>query len=216
MATKIISFPGGAVGPVYDTDHFFDIGGSWVFVENLGGRSKIYNDNGAALAGILQGVIKEPVNNNLQQNPPDFGGLTPDNTANGYNFIISGEYSITTTMPNSNAPVCTHVWNQDLQFMWRVLRVEDDDNIWLDDPWNYAASAFGGGARSITGTSVNLSGMTNVVITSDGELGITLASQAPVNIPIGCTITLNANNEGVVEPFMIFSNGNNITVTITQ
>lgn len=214
MATKILSFTSAAVGPVYDTDYYFDIPGSWLFVENVGGRSKINNSKGGALASVLQGIVRAGVSDDLLQNPPYFGGLTPDNTANGYTYPIDGDYSITTTMPNSNAPVCTHVWNQDLQFMWRVLRVEDDNNIWLDDPWNYAASAING--RSITGTSVNLSGMTKVVITGDAEIGITLASQAPVSIPTACTITLNANNEGVVEPFMIFNNGNNITVTITQ
>jgi hypothetical protein len=211
MATQILTFQGGATGAVYDTNYYFEVPGSYAYIGNYNGQSKIYTSKGGAITGVLQGILRT-INTDLVQNPPWFGGLTPDNTANGYTYPIDGEYAVSTVVPNSNAPVCTHIWDERNQFIWRVAKVEDDNYLWIEDPYNLA-SAFSG---NMQGTSVHLSGMTKVTITNDAAYNLVLVNQQPVNISSSTTITLLPNNEGVVEPFLISGNDGNITVTITQ
>lgn len=213
MATKILSFPGGNTGMVYDQWYAVPVDGIWTYDNTYNGLSKMIAVGGFALDDLLQGYIVDNTTGAILQDPYNFGGLTPDNTANGYNYITPGQYSVTTTMPNSNKPLITHVVDTGYQYCFRVAKVESANVIWLEDPTGQASGLIG---ISFYGINQNLTAMTKVKVVADDRVGICLASQLQAqSLPAG-EYVFNANTNGIVEPFVIFQNDGNITVTITE
>lgn len=211
--SKVLTFSVGQLGMIYDNFYAVVVDGIWDWQGNYNGLAKIEDVGGAAISDLLQGHVIDNLAGTDYQNPLSFGGLTPDNTANGYTYITQGQYAVTTKMPNSNKPVITHVTDLSFTWCWRVEKIENDGTIWLVDPLNTASTLAG---TSFYGASENLSAMTKVKILADNVWGMTLpGQQAQLNLPAG-EYTLNANTNGIVEPFVICQNTGNIIVTITQ
>ena len=208
----VYNFGGLQVGPVYDLSNIFLVNGQWSYVDSLGGLSRFQSPSGLALADLLQGVVYNVPASTPAQQPWEFGGIQPDNSATAGPQVISGEYPYTTTMPNSNKPVATHIYNSNNQFMFKIARIESDNVIWVEDPFQLAAGYVN---EVLYGASENLNAMTKVVIRANGAFGIALPGQQRADVGAQ-TITLNANTNGIVEPFMIYSNDGDITITITQ
>lgn len=211
---RVLSFTTGAIGMVYDNTYAVPIDGLWSWQGNYNGLAKIIDVNGLALNDVLQGYVIDNTFGTTIQDPYNFGGLTPDNTANGYTYPTPGQYGVTTTMPNANKPVITHIVDGASYFWcWKVAKIEDDSTIWLEDPLNTASTLVN---TYFYGVSENIGSMTKVKILADDVWGMALPGQQPqFNLPAG-EYTLNANTNGIVEPFVICQNDGNITVTITQ
>jgi hypothetical protein len=211
---RVLSFPTNAIGMVYDNTYTVPIDGIWTWQGNYNGLAKIVDVFGVAIDDVLQGYIVDTAYGNAIQNPYNFGGLTPDNTANGYTYPTPGQYGVSTWMPNANKPVITHIIDAaSYLWCWKVAKIEDNSTIWLEDPLNTASTLLN---TYFYGVSENISAMTKVKIIADDSWGMTLPGQpAQLNLPAG-EYTLNANTNGIVEPFVICQNDGNITVTITQ
>jgi len=212
MATKILSFTGTTTGLVADPSYAFGTNGSWTYDGTYNGVSKIIDIGGVAIEEYLQGVVFDGTYAKLYQYPAWFGGITPDNSATAGPEVVQGEYAVSTYVPNSNAPYITHLADASFQGIWKVNKVEDNGTIWLDDPLGIASLIVG---TYFLGASTNLGTMKRVHISNTDRYGIMLPGRSNV-INIEAPITLEPNQYGIVEPFVIIQNDGDLTITITQ
>jgi len=212
MATIVYNYSAAQTGPVYDLNNYFLIDGNWDYNGTYNGLSQLVSGNGLAIANLLQGVIQNVASSQTIVNPITFGGIAPDNSATAGPQVIQGQYAYTTTMPNSNKPLATHLYDSNSQYMFRIAKVESDGSIWIEDPFGLAVGYTG---ALLYGACENLNAMTKVVIKGNANFGFTLPGQQPVVVSAQ-TITLNANTNGIVEPFVIYANDGDVTITITQ
>ena len=90
------------------------------------------NKAGQALEILVQGRFVSTYSGVDVIQPPFFGGLTPDNSANGYTYPIVGQYGVSTTMPNQQAPLVNCIYSEGL-FLVEVIAVIDDNTIMVRD-----------------------------------------------------------------------------------
>ena len=212
MATKILTFTAGATGLVADPSYAFGTNGTWNYDGTYNGVSKVVDVGGDAVTEYLQGYVFDGLYTKVLQYPPWFGSIVPDNSANGGPIIQQATYETTGFMPNSNMPYITHLADQAFQGIWKVNRVESNGVIWLDDPLGTAAILAG---TFFLGASTNLGTMKRVHINNTGRYGIMLPGQQTM-LNIETPITLEPNQYGVVEPFVIVQNDQDLIITITQ
>ena len=212
MATKILSFTGGLTGLVADPSYAFGTNGSWTYDGTYNGVSKIVDLGGDAITEYLQGVVFDGSYTTLYQYPYYFGSIAPDNSATAGPIIQQATYETTGFMPNSNMPYVTHLADASNLGIWKVNKVEDNGTIWLDDPLGTASVIVG---TYFFGASTNVGTMKRVHISNTNRYGVMLPGRSNT-INIETPITLEANQYGVVEPFVIVSNDGDLTITITQ
>jgi hypothetical protein len=212
MATKILSFTGGATGIVADPSYAIGYNGTWTYDGTYNGVSKIVGILGDAIDTYLQGVVFNSTYAELYQYPAWFGAITPDNSATAGPEIVQAQYAVSTYVPNSNAPYITHLTDAAFQGVWSINKVEDNNTIWLDDPLGIASLIAG---ASFVGASTNVGTMKRVHISNTSKYGIMLPGKSNV-LNIEAPITLEPNQYGIVEPFVIIQNDGDLTITITQ
>ena len=212
----VLSVPSGGIGVTIDPILAVLISDTFTVTEFGTGWAKLVADggNGDLLKRLLQGLIVVGSTGIAVQDPASFGGLTPDNTANGYTTPTYGQYAVSTNMPNSNAPLVNYIVCNGV-FIAEVLQVIDDNTMIVKD--NGVVATFGISAI-IYGLSTNSyplsSGQIITTATSDGLLF--LPGQAPLAIAINQTITFSPNNYGAIEPFMFQGTSGNTTLIYNE
>ena len=212
----VLSVPTGGIGVTIDPILSVPISDTFTVTEFGTGWAKLVADggNGDLLRRLLQGLIVVDSTGIAVQDPSRFGGLTPDNTANGYTTPTYGQYAVSTNMPNSNAPLVNYIVCPEV-FIAEVLQVIDDNTMIVKD--SGVVATFGIRA-SIYGLSTNSyplsSGQIITTATSDGLLF--LPGQAPLVIAINQTITFSPNNYGAIEPFMFQGTHGNTTMIYNE
>jgi hypothetical protein len=212
----VLSVPTGGIGVTIDPILGVPIADTFSVTEYGTGWAKLVADgsNGDLLKRLLQGNIVVDSTGVAVQDPSAFGGLTPDNTANGYTTPTYGQYAVSTNMPNSNAPLVNYIVCSGV-FIAEVLQVIDDNTMIVKDSGVVAAFGI---SSTIFGLSTNSYPLTSAQIittaTSDGFLF--LPGQAAITITTNQTITFSPNNYGAIEPFMFQGTNGNTTMIYNE
>lgn len=213
----VLSIPTGGVGVSKDPIISTPITDTFTVTESGSGWAKLVADAGSGdlLKLLLQGLFIVDATGYAVQDPSTFGGLTPDNTANGYTTPTYGQYAVSTTMPNSNAPAVNYIVCPGL-FIAEVLQVIDDNTMIVKDPSGYIASV--ATSASIYGLSTNSYPLTSsqIVTTATSDGFLFLPGQAPLTIGNSQTIDFSPNNYGAIEPFMFQGTSGNTTVIYNE
>ena len=213
----ILSIPTGGTGVTIDPIIAVPILDTFTVSESGSGWAKLVADggNGDLLKRLLQGLFVVDATGASVQNPSTFGGLTPNNTADEYTTPTYGQYVVTTTMPNSNAPAVNYIVCPGA-FIAEVLQVIDDNTMIVKDTSGYIASV--ANLASIYGLSTNSYPLRSgqVVTTSSSTCTIFTASQAPLEIGTNQTIDFLPNNYEEIEPFMVTCRSGTITMIYNE
>lgn len=202
---------------------------SWTGTFLPNGYTKISADTslGNAIKKIVIGYGRDDwdTNNPYYNDLATFGGqttpVTPflspasdDSWAPRYQ--VAGQYQVTTQVPPQQTPMMTHVYSTgSVKGIWRVAYVIDDNNFVVYDPQLSAAGNFG--ALEIIPICQNTFATTNIAINADALSTLDFyyvqnnvaAVQGPLQVNFG------ANQEGIVEPFLIECTAGNCTAVIT-
>jgi len=191
----------GAIGITNDPLKYVPISDSWT-VSSFGvGYAVLTADNstGSAISALVQGEFLNAAGNPLLT-PTQFGGIAPNNDANQYAQVVSGQYNVTTTMPNQQAPLVNYVICQG-SFIAEVLNVIDDNNIVVKDPSGVTQI---GSGYSLQGFSANSYPIRNISIYNDASSSclLYLPGQTYVTLNAG-TVQIDPNNYGECTPVMV-------------
>jgi len=188
------------------------LNGVWFPIAN-DGKITILDDSfvaGDVVKNVGQGYLDNILTFQTIQDPSSFGGINPDNSANGGPIVTAGAYGTTTTSPEMSSPLMTHYIDGGVQRVWKIAYVISDSKIALVDPFNEAAIISGGFGQVC---SANFKAMRKVTI-SGTDMILGLAGRPMQTMTGTITIDIAPNSEGVVEPFTLDGNGTNATVTI--
>ncbi len=196
---------------------------------NPNGLTIITADNGLgnAISRIVMGygrdnlLYEEPYYNNPAQKggqtTPVTAWLSPaqdDSWAPRYQ--VSGQYQVTTQVPPQQTPFMTHIYSVTGTIgIWRVAYVINDNTFVVYDPQQTAVNNFGN--LEIIPICQNIFPMTSIIVEGDGSGACTVYDVlgnggGPVAGPFRLEFT--ANQEGIVEPFLLEQSGGNIVVTM--
>lgn len=180
---------------------------TWSCTGYINGCSVLTADNqvGEAVKRLVQGLFTSKSTAQDFIIPATFGGITPNNDANQYAQVVPGQYNVTTTMPNQQAPLVNYVYSVDGAFISEIVTVIDDNTILVKDPGQAAATA---GNISIIGLSTNSYPLRsgNLYVDAATTVAVIVPGQQPIYVSTQGDIPLNQNNYGEVEPILVLHN----------
>lgn len=173
------------------------------------------NNSGEAIMRLVQGLFTSKSTAQDFIIPATFGGITPNNDANQYAQVVPGQYNVTTTMPNQQAPLVNYVYSADGYFITEIVTVIDDNTILVKDPGQAAASA---GNITIIGLSTNSYPLRsgNLYVDASSTVAVITPGQQSVYVNNQGDIPLNQNNYGEVEPIMVVANLGTAVLTYNE
>lgn len=210
----IIRIPNGGTVVTEDPKKYTPISDTWSVSSYGTGYAVLSADNGTgnAIAELVQGAFVSSTGGTIVT-PSMFGGITPNNDANQYAQVISGQYSVTTTMPNQQAPLVNYVYCLG-SFILEVLHVIDNNTIVVKDPSGISQLSSG---YTITGFSANTYNLTNITIYNDASSSCLVWLPGQIYAQLGAgTTNIEQNNYGECLPVMITCNAGATILTYNE
>lgn len=191
----------GQLGYTIDPLKYVPISDTWSVASFGTGYAVLSSDNstGSAVSALVQGEFLSSGGAPLVV-PTTFGGITPNNDANQYAQVTTGQYNVTTTMPNQQAPLVNYVYC-DGTFVVEVLYVIDDNNIVVKDPSGITQASSG---YTLTGFSANSYPIRNISVYNDSTSSclLWLPGQPYITLNAG-TVQIEPNSYGECTPVMV-------------
>ena len=187
MPIKTIIGSSGTIVSTIDPSKYVILAGLWDPQLYTNGHTLLTSVSGNAISVLLQGEFTKTGTGTVLSSPSWFGGIAPNNDANQYAQVIPGEYSVTTTMPNSQSPLVNYVICEGT-FIVEVVRVIDDNNIVVKDP---SGVTFASTEYTLTGFSAISYPIRNVtlVVQPSSTVNLWLVGQGSVELEEGTTAT---------------------------
>jgi hypothetical protein len=158
---------------------------------------------GQAINFLLQGQFISTYTGSDICQPYTFGGLTPDNSANGYTYPIGGQYGVSTTMPNQQSPLVNYIYSEG-QFLVEIIAIIDDNTIMVRDIDGVTDGIANAGLKGLSTNSYPLRNAT-LDVTVGASCFVFTPGKLPQFVPTQGMMTFDQNNYGEITPVMVAS-----------